>query len=103
MRGESDFRAVARRVSRRCGAALIAANVAGALVVFALGVWVIPAPPVQNADQLRLLNIAILGVVLVVGFPLAAVLANRGWSAVAVWIKEDRAPTPAERDTTINF
>src|SRR4051795_13275811 len=103
MRVESDFRAVAERVARRCAAALIAANVAGALVVFVLGVWVIPAPHVHDTHQLRLLNLAVLGVVLVAGFPLASIWAKRAWLAASVWIREDRAPTPAERDTSINF
>ncbi len=103
MRGESGFPTVARRVSRRCAAALIAANVAGALVVFVLGVWVIPAPHVQDTHELRLLNLAVLGVVLVVGFPLATIYANRAWRAASVWIGEERAPTPAERDASVNF
>ena len=103
MRGEPDFRDVARSVSRRCAAALIAANVAGALVVFVLGVWVIPAPHVHDNDQLKLLNLAVLGVVLIGGFPIATIYANRAWRAASVWIAEDRAPTPAERDASINF
>jgi adenylate cyclase len=91
------------RVQRGARLALIGANVVGAIVVFVLGVFVIPAPNVPHQDRLRLLNAAVMVGILAIGFPLAIRHINRCWEQVSGWLREDRKPTPTERDETIGF
>ncbi len=98
-----NFRARAARTARRCAVALVAANVVGAIVVFVLGVYVVPAPDVGDVAQLNALNLVVLGLCLALLFPAGGWLAGRRWNEISRWIREDRAPTPAERDQTIGF
>src|SRR4051812_27272504 len=101
-RSES-FREVADRISRRCAIALVLANVVGAVVVFVLGVYVIPAPHIAEHGHLDLWNFALLAACLLVLFPVGAIHAKRRWTGISRWMREDRRPTPAERDATIGF
>src|SRR4051812_44856319 len=97
------FREESARIARRCAIALVGANVAGAIVVFALGVYVIPAPDIADHGHLDAYNLALLGLCLLVLFPAGALLARRRWSEISAWMREDRVPTPDERDATIGF
>ncbi|MEA2427199.1 MAG: adenylate cyclase, partial [Thermoleophilaceae bacterium] len=99
----NDFATESTRIARRCAIALIAANVVGAVLVFTLGVFVVPAPKVANQGTLDLLNAILLVAVLAIAFPIGAVHARRRWARISAWMREDRAPTPAERDETIGF
>src|SRR3954454_18224622 len=103
MPAEMNFREESARIARRCGAALIAANVAGAVMVFVLGVYVVPAPDLGEHGTLDILNFVLIGLVLALVFPIGSILANRRWRTISRWMREDRAPTPAERDETIGF
>jgi adenylate cyclase len=100
---KSEFGRESARVARRCAIALVAANVVGAVVVFVLGVFVVPAPRVAHQARLDLLNVALLGIVLAVGFPIGGLHAHRRWRRISAWITEGRDPTPQERDETIAF
>jgi adenylate cyclase len=99
----NDFASESTRIARRCAIALVAANVVGAVVVFTLGVFVVPAPEVAHHGRLDLLNVILLVLVLAIGFPIGAAHARRRWAQISGWMREDRAPSPAERDATINF
>src|SRR3954447_7991612 len=103
MPAEMNFREESARIARRCGAALIAANVAGAVMVFVLGVYVVPAPDLGEHGTLDILNFVLIGLVLALVFPIGSILANRRWRTISRWMREDRAPTPAEHDETIGF
>ena len=77
------FREESARIARRCAIALVAANVAGALVVFVLGVYVIPAPDVADIGRLDLWNVVLLGLCLTVLFPIGGGLASRRYLCVS--------------------
>src|SRR3954464_10728385 len=97
---KTDFANEPARIARRCAIALVAANVVGAVLVFVLGVFVVPAPHVANHGNLDLYNLILLGACLTVLFPLGSLFARRRWEQISAWMREDRAPTPAERDET---
>jgi adenylate cyclase len=99
----TGFATESARIARRCAVALVAANVVGAVLVFVLGVYVVPAPRIANHGDLDLYNLILLGACLVVLFPIGSVFARRRWQEISVWMREDRVPTPAERDATIGF
>jgi adenylate cyclase len=101
-RSES-FRTEAARISRRCAMALVVANVIGAVVVFVLGVYVIPSPHIDDVGTLNAWNLVLLVFCLLVLFPIGGVLASRRWREISTWMREDRVPTPAERDATIGY
>lgn len=100
---ELTFPEESARIARRCGVALIAANLAGAVLVFVLGVVVVPAPDLGPHLTLDVLNFVLLGLCLTVLFPIGGVLLSRRWRATSAWMREDRTPTPEERDETIGF
>jgi adenylate cyclase len=88
---------------RRITLALLGANVVGAVVVFVVAMWVVPSPVVHHEERLLLLNLILLGLCLFVGIPAGGVWANRKWRRASSWAREQRAPTPEERDATIGF
>jgi adenylate cyclase len=83
--------------------ALAIANLVGAIVVFVLGVYVIPAPNIADHGHLDAWNFVLLGLCLLLLFPFGGMQAARRWREISTWMREDRAPTPAERDATISF
>src|SRR3954452_24752500 len=60
-------RSIYRSVQRRCGVAIGAANLIGGILVFVLGVFVVPDPYVAHEDELIRLNVIMFVVLGVVG------------------------------------
>ena len=76
---------------------MVGVNVVGALIVFALVLWVVPLPPVDDPAATRRLNIIAFLVYLVVAVPLGALWVLRMLRPIRRWLREDRAPTPEEQ------
>ncbi|MET0815951.1 MAG: adenylate/guanylate cyclase domain-containing protein [Solirubrobacteraceae bacterium] len=89
------------RVLLPLSGALLAANVVGALVVFALLFWVVPLPEVADDADLRLANGVLFAAGLVVAIPLGLAWSRRRTRALLGWLAEDRAPTPEEQRRTL--
>lgn len=98
---------LARRVSMRLpglwglrivlGGLTLFNNVVGAVVVFCLAALVVPLPPIENDDTVRLENL-VLGAIYVGGGLAVGYL--RGFyilRRISGWLVEDRPPTAAER------
>ena len=47
-----EFHVEQSRRERRIGLALLLANMIGAVVVFVVGVWVVPSPVVHHEDEI---------------------------------------------------
>jgi adenylate cyclase len=91
------------RIARRATLALLLANGAGAIVTFALGAWVVPPPHGLDASANLDTNIIGFAVALVVGGVLGTILSIRASRDTQRWLREDRAPTPKERESTLRF
>jgi adenylate cyclase len=95
-----------RRIARRTIAllipAVIAANAGGAIVVFALVVWVLPVPAVRTSTS----TIVLVNLVATCGYLVLASIAGTlfglwRWRPLREWLVEDREPTPSERRETL--
>ena len=92
-----------RSIKRNATAALLLANFAGAVVTFVLGVWVVPPPKGLQTESNLIANVVGFGVALVLGLVVGTVLSNRASRDAQRWLKEDRAPTPKEREASLRF
>ena len=82
--------------------AVLAANFAGAVVVFVLVVWVLPLPDLdQDRDTVLLVNLAALCVYLLFACFAGTVWGLSRWRATREWLVEDRDPDEAERRATL--
>jgi len=89
---------LARRTQLRISFALVIANVLGAAIVFAIGVWVLPnttAP--EDETEIRIVNLVALAIFFAAVTPIAITLGRRRLRRVIDWLIEDRDPTPEER------
>ena len=89
---------LARRTSVRVALAEMLASGFGAVDVFLLLWWVLPKPP-HDADPQTLLavNAAAFVVYMLLAGVVGVVWGDRSFSAATGWLREDRAPTEAER------
>ena len=95
---------VVNQVQRQVRRASIAANVVGALIVFALVAFVLPPPPhFKHAWWLVALNGGLLILTVGVGVPLGTVILQRLWRTQTAWVLENREPTERERELTLRF
>ena len=92
-----------RAVSRRCVQSLTLANLVGGTLVFALGVFVVPSPHVDNLAELNRLNAILFAVVLTFMLVLGTWLSVRMARRSSAWLLEGRDPTPDELAETINY
>jgi adenylate cyclase len=94
---------IAQRVVRSTTIGLLAANAAGAVVTFVLATFVVPSPREGiSSGNARLNAIAFAAVLLVAlagGRQFSARIARPGTQ----WLREDRAPTEAEREANLSF
>jgi adenylate cyclase len=94
-------RTVLRRVRWMTIAAIVTANLVGAVVVAAFAVWGLPKPEIGDRTEPVVVNIAAAGayllVALVVGVAWGHRLLERGDDGIRDWLVADRDPTPAER------
>src|SRR4051794_9568219 len=98
-----ETRAIYQSVQRRCGAAVGAANLIGGILVFVLGVFVVPEPHVANNAELVRLNIIAFAILGTAGGVLGTVLSLRLAQGGATWLLEGRAPTAVELARTLSF
>ncbi|MEA2411442.1 MAG: adenylate cyclase [Thermoleophilaceae bacterium] len=92
-----------KRIARNATVALVLANLAGAVVTFVLGAWVVPAPQGLNTDANLRNNLIGFGATLLVGLVVGTWLSIRASRDAQRWLREERAPTPEERDATLRF
>ena len=86
-----------RRLAVPYAVLMIGANVIGTAIVFALFVWVLPVPAIDDAAHVRQVNL-----LWVAGYLAFAVPAGVVWvlwllRPVMAWLREDRPPTEAEQ------
>jgi adenylate cyclase len=91
------------RIKRNATHALLLANLAGAVVTFALGQWVVPVPGGLQDNSNLVANVIGFGVALIIGLVAGTWLSNRASRAAQRWLREDRSPTPEEREATLRF
>ncbi len=90
---------LARRTQLRIGFAVISANLLGAAIVYAIGVWVLPAETGASVDEneQRIVNLIAVAIFFAVTTPIAMTAGRRRLRRASDWLLEDRMPTPAER------
>jgi adenylate cyclase len=94
---------LADRLVRRTSIALMAANGAGAVVTFVLSTFVVPAPPEGLTASNQRLNAIAFGVVLALGLVVGFYVSSRVAAPGLDWLREDRDPTPEERDRSLGY
>ena len=90
-------RRIAWRTTLLMVPAIVGANFAGAVVVFALLVWVLPLPSVSDRDTVVLANLLAAGAYVLVACVLGTLWGLARWRATRSWLVSDREPSPAER------
>src|SRR3954469_24428221 len=94
---------IVKRTTRDAKVALPLANLAGAVLTFVLGAWIVPPPEgIAIGDNLTT-NVVAFGVVIVIGLVLGTWLSLQVSRDVQSWLREERPPTPKERDATLRF
>ncbi|MEA2441216.1 MAG: adenylate cyclase, partial [Thermoleophilaceae bacterium] len=94
---------ILRQIVRHATVALLLANLAGAIVTFVLGSWVVPPPNGLATDANLRTNAIAFGVALVLGLILGTWLSARASRDAQRWLRENRDPTPEEREATLRF
>ena len=92
-----------KRITRHATAALLLANLAGGVVTFALGAWIVPPPHGLKPDTNLTTNIVGFAAALVAGLVVGTFLSARAGREAQLWLREDRPPTPEEREATLRF
>jgi adenylate cyclase len=91
----SRGKAIARTVRRRATLAMMGSNLVGAVIVFALLLWVLPVPDL-GSDVTRANAIAF-GVFVALTFPFGTGWSLHRFAPVARWLEEGRDPTLEEQ------
>jgi adenylate cyclase len=92
-----------KRIKRNVTFALVMANLAGGVVTFVLGMWVVPIPPdLETPENIRA-NLIGFGAALVIGLIGGTWLSLRASRASQRWLREDRPPSPQEREASLRF
>jgi adenylate cyclase len=98
-----DGPALAERIRLRYGWAMVGANLAGSLVVFALLTVVLPNPVVHHRNTLKLLGAIAFVVGGLVAFRSAWFWSARVWRERLGWAAAGKPPTERLRDLTLAF
>ncbi|MEA2145351.1 MAG: adenylate cyclase, partial [Solirubrobacteraceae bacterium] len=99
-----NHRALIVRVQRQLKSASIAANTAGAVIVFLFLVFALPPPRgLRHKWELVGLNGGLLALTMVIGLPLASAVLTRLWRERLSWAIRGREPTLRERELTLRF
>jgi adenylate cyclase len=88
--------AVYRRTWLFMAAAVIIANAAGAVVVFAFAVWVIPTD-VDRSGGVVLVNLVAAGVYVLVSMVIGTTWATRSFASTRAFLREERKPDQREQ------
>ena len=100
-RPDDPGRRIARRTTLLMIPAIVGANLTGAVVVFALLVWVLPLPHVDDPDSVVLVNLVAAAAYVVVACVLGTVYGLGRWRATRSWLVRDREPNAVERRTAL--
>jgi adenylate cyclase len=91
-------------IQRQLKSASIAANVAGAVIVFLFLVFALPPPRgLGHKWELVALNGGLLALTMVIGLPLASAVLTRLWRERLGWAVRGREPTLRDRELTLRF
>ena len=100
-RPDDPGRRIARRVTLLMVPAMLAANVAGVVVVFVLDVWVLPKPELEDQGELVIINLAAAAAYVVAACAAGVVIGFGRWREASDWLTNDREPTEEERRATL--
>ena len=104
MSERANHTALIVRVQRQLKSASMAANAAGAVIVFLFLVFALPPPRgLGHKWELVGLNGGLLALTLVIGLPLASAVLTRLWRERLSWAIRGREPTLRERELTLRF
>jgi adenylate cyclase len=87
----------------RFGAAMAAANLAGAVVVFVFLYWVLPNPGAPHLTRIRIINAAVFVGFGLVTFPGVWIWNARRWRSMLGWTVAGRSPSEHERRMTLRW
>ena len=73
------------------------ANLVGAIVVFVYASWVVPTPDLDNATEVRLVNLVAFGIYLAFALPVGGLWGARRLRAIGRWLREERGPNEREQ------
>ena len=91
-RPDDPGRRIARRTTLLMIPAIVGANLTGAVVVFALLVWVLPLPDVDDPDAVVLVNLVAAAPTWSVACVVGTVWGLGRWRATRSWLVRDREP-----------
>ena len=100
---EPSGEAIVRRVGLPLSAAILAANVIGALVVFVFLAWVLPLPDVPDEEQARRTNAIALAAGFVALVPIAFAWSLARVAPVRRWLAAGREPDRGEQLAMLRF
>ncbi len=100
----SGSEALVERIRLRYGWTVVAANFFGGLVVFALLVFLLPAPAkIDHSATLKLISALVFVIGSLIAFPTTWTVSARKWRATLSWVAEGREPSAHERELTLRF
>src|SRR5215204_3726253 len=85
-RPDDPGRRIAHRTTLLMVPAIVGANFTGAVVVFALLVWVLPLPDVSDRDTVVLVNLVAAGAYVLVACVLGTLWRLARWRATRLWL-----------------
>src|SRR4051812_10092677 len=100
-RPDDPGRTIARRTMLLIVPAVVAANAVGAALVFALSVWVLPGPDVEDKNEVIIANLIAASAYVVVAAIVGTLWGLGRWRTTRNWLAEDRPPNAHERVATL--
>jgi adenylate cyclase len=100
-RPDDPGRTIARRTLLLMIPAMLAANVAGAVVVFVLVGFVLPKPELEDDDAILLVNLAAAAAYVLFAGAVGTLWGLKRWRSTRRWLVEDREPDELERRETL--
>ena len=100
-RPDDPGRTIARRTLLLMVPAMLVANIAGAVVVFVLAVYVLPKPELEDQSTILLVNLVAAGAYVALAALLGPLWGLRRWRSTRRWLVDDREPDDRERRETL--
>src|SRR3954452_18788192 len=92
-----------KRIGRNATVALLLANLAGGVLTFVLGAWIVPPPDGLDLNANLRSNLIAFAAAILVGLVAGTWLSLRISRDAQRWLREERPPTPEEREATLRF